>query len=128
MIFALLVIWVFCSREGRCLFIFVHLQVHSFLVFNSDFLKALNTFCGFVTNLTWTDVRISMIFFFFIIVGYASWCVCYRNSHLLNYWMLHQTPWGGGGLCSACYTYHMNFLKCKEFLNSETPKAPRALV
>lgn len=35
------------------------------LALNSDFPEALNTFCSSVTNLTWTDVRIPIIFFFF---------------------------------------------------------------
>lgn len=93
------------------LFIFCPLTGPQSLALNSDFPKALNTFCSFVTNLTWTDVRIIYNLFFFL-------------SHWV--WLL-MCLLQNSQLRSTCYRHSINFLKCKEFLNPETSMALRVL-
>ena len=94
------------------------------LVFDSDISKVLEHSIVLWPELMW---RHSMILFFFLILlslttgVFAIETIIYVITECCT--RIHVR------LHSKCYMYHINFPKCKEFLNSETSSmTPRVLI
>lgn len=119
------VVWLllFPSRKGRYSPIYLLIYRSTIPCFRFWYFKSSGTFYSFVT---WIDVKTFYDPFFLVLLPlttlvFAIEMIIYVIAECCT--RIHVR------LHSKCYIYHINFPKCKEFLNLETSSmTPRVLI